>query len=155
MVNLARSSVVLGVGVGGLFDGIVFHQILQWHHMVSGPWPADTLANLELNTLFDGLFHGAAWVLTLLGLWLVQRGTGLASAQAAGRILVGGILAGWGSFNLGEGILDHYLIGLHHVRPGPDQSLYDAAFLVWGGVFIVLGWRLIRAQNRGRSYPRS
>jgi uncharacterized membrane protein len=26
---------LLGIGLGGFFDGIVLHQILQWHHMLS------------------------------------------------------------------------------------------------------------------------
>ena len=25
------------LGLGGFFDGVVFHQLLQWHHMLSGP----------------------------------------------------------------------------------------------------------------------
>ncbi|MCK1539441.1 DUF2243 domain-containing protein, partial [Bradyrhizobium sp. 176] len=30
------AGVLLGLGLGGFFDGIVFHQLLQWHHMLSG-----------------------------------------------------------------------------------------------------------------------
>ena len=26
---------LLGLGLGGFFDGIVLHQLLQWHHMAS------------------------------------------------------------------------------------------------------------------------
>src|SRR5215203_241764 len=63
--RLVTAAILLGVGLGGFFDGIVLHQILQWHHLVSTPAPPDTLANLELNTLFDGLFHGATWVVTV------------------------------------------------------------------------------------------
>ncbi len=25
---------ILGLGLGGFFDGIVLHQILQWHHLI-------------------------------------------------------------------------------------------------------------------------
>jgi uncharacterized membrane protein len=35
--------------MGGFFDGIVLHQILQWHHMLSSAHPADSLAALQLN----------------------------------------------------------------------------------------------------------
>src|SRR3954453_6774964 len=55
---------VLGIGFGALFDGIVFHQVLQWHHLISATQPATSLAGLELNTLADGLFHVVGWVLT-------------------------------------------------------------------------------------------
>jgi hypothetical protein len=30
-----EAGVFLGLGLGGFFDGIVLHQVLQWHHMVS------------------------------------------------------------------------------------------------------------------------
>lgn len=30
---LIIAGIVLGLGQGGFFDGIVLHQILQWHHM--------------------------------------------------------------------------------------------------------------------------
>ena len=29
------SGLLYGLGLGGFVDGIVLHQILQWHHMVS------------------------------------------------------------------------------------------------------------------------
>ena len=50
------SCVLLGVGLGGFVDGIVLHQILQWHHMLTATvdHPAETVAGLEANTLADG-----------------------------------------------------------------------------------------------------
>ncbi len=57
---LMRAGILLGVGLGGFVDGIVLHQILQRHHMLSGgPYPPTSLENLEANTLWDGLFHAA------------------------------------------------------------------------------------------------
>ena len=49
----------MGIGLGGFVDGIVLHQILQWHHMLTdtGDYPPTTIAGLEANTLADGLFH--------------------------------------------------------------------------------------------------
>ena len=29
------AGILLGVGLGGFFDGIVLHQLLQWHHMIT------------------------------------------------------------------------------------------------------------------------
>jgi uncharacterized membrane protein len=135
-----RASAVLGVGLGGFFDGIVFHQLLQWHHMISSATPPETVSTLQLNIFFDGLFHGATWVITLIGIWLLRRvGDGHGH-----RTLTGGLLLGWGLFNLVEGVIDHYVLGIHHVRPGPDQSLYDIAFLIWGGIFVVVGGWILR-----------
>ena len=53
------SGLLFGLGLGGFVDGIVLHQILQWHHMVSSvsSAPVTTVAGLEANTLADGVFH--------------------------------------------------------------------------------------------------
>jgi uncharacterized membrane protein len=150
---LLRAAVVLGVGLGGFFDGIVFHQLLQWHHLLSARVPPDTVPNLQLNTLLDGAFHAATWVITVFGVWLLVRARSGSSIDGGGRVLVGGLLAGWGGFNLVEGLVDHYLLGIHHVRPGPDEALYDLAFLVWGAAFVALGWWLVRRGSAGLLAP--
>jgi uncharacterized membrane protein len=56
--GIGAGSIFLGLGLGRFFDGIVLHQILQWHHMLSAIEPVDTVRGLEINTLGDGLFHG-------------------------------------------------------------------------------------------------
>jgi len=44
------AGILFGLGLGG-FDGIILHQVLQWHHMVtSAGYPPDTVRNLEINT---------------------------------------------------------------------------------------------------------
>ena len=52
------AGVLLGIGFGGFVDGIVLHQILQWHHMLTstGEHPATTIAGLETNTLWTVYF---------------------------------------------------------------------------------------------------
>ncbi len=141
-------TVLLGIGLGGLFDGIVVHQILQWHHMLSAHTPPDTLTNLELNTLADGLFHAATWVFTVLGLFLLWRAV-RGGARLSWSTLVGGLLAGWGGFNVVEGLIDHQILGVHHVRPGPDELLYDVGFLIWGAVMLAVGVLLLRRRTPG------
>jgi uncharacterized membrane protein len=138
---------LLGAGLGGFFDGIVFHQILQWHHLLSSVVPPTSIDTMQLNTLADGLFHAAVWIATLAGVFVLASS---ADVRVAGRFraLVGGLLLGWGVFNVVEGVVDHLLLGIHHVRPGPDQLLYDLAFLVWGGAMIVVGLAVVRAAPR-------
>ena len=52
------ADILFGLGLGGFFDGIILHQVLQWHHMLtSAGYPPNSLANLEFNTLWDGIFH--------------------------------------------------------------------------------------------------
>ena len=139
----AVASVLLGIGLGGFFDGIVLHQVLQWHHLLSSHAPPDSLANLELNTLADGLFHVVTWVVTLAGVFALWRSTRRGDRLSVGH-LIGGMLAGWGGFNLVEGVVDHHILGIHHVRPGPDQLLYDLGFLAWGAVMLAAGIVLLR-----------
>ena len=47
----------MGIGLGGFFDGILFHQLLQIHNMLSAKYPNTSIANLEINMFWDGLFH--------------------------------------------------------------------------------------------------
>jgi uncharacterized membrane protein len=145
---LLAAGILLGAGFGGFFDGIVFQQLLQWHHMLTahGDYPADTVAGLEVNTLWDGIFHSATWLLSLAGLGLLW---GLHRRYDLGwsAVLVGGLLMGWGGFNVVEGIINHQVLGIHHVRDdlgGPWA--WDIGFLVWGGVFLVAGWMLSRGR---------
>ena len=146
--RLVIAAVLLGLGLGGFFDGIVMHQILQWHHMVSTPTPPTNLENLELNTLGDGVFHAATWILTVAGVFTLMSSNGARSEAGGMRTLIGGLLLGWGLFNVLEGIVDHHLLNLHHVRPGPDEALYDIAFLGWGAVMLIVGAVLARGAER-------
>ncbi|MFB2922435.1 DUF2243 domain-containing protein [Aerosakkonema funiforme] len=42
--SLIATGVSIGMGAAGFFDGIVFHQILQWHHMLTNVLPTDRIA---------------------------------------------------------------------------------------------------------------
>lgn len=67
---------VLGLGLGGFIDGIVLHQILQLHHMLTGDEGGEsmeTVAGLEANTLADGFLHLATWILVLVATMLLVR----------------------------------------------------------------------------------
>ena len=146
--QLIAGTILLGLGLGGFFDGIVLHQILQWHHLISHVEPATTVLGLEVNTFWDGLFHLATYVMTVLGVALVWSCTRLAHAPWSTRILAGGMLLGWGLFNLVEGIIDHQILGIHHVRPGPDQLAWDLGFLAWGALMAGAGWLLLQGGLR-------
>jgi uncharacterized membrane protein len=136
---------VIGVGLGGFFDGIVLHQILQWHHLVSSRVPADTLAGLQTNTFADGLFHQAMWLVTLAGVFLLYAQL-VRPNRLAARTLVGGILIGFGAFNVVDEIVFHVLLELHHIRPGPDYLLYDLGYTAIGAAMIGIGSWLVRTE---------
>ncbi len=136
---------LLGVGLGGFADGIVLHQILQWHNMLSAVRPPATLSAMQLNMRWDGFFHALTWVVTLAGVVQLWR-AGLAGAlPRPARAFAGQMLLGWGLFNLVEGLVDHQMLGLHHVREGAGWLAWDLAFLAFGGLgLLLLGFVLAR-----------
>jgi uncharacterized membrane protein len=145
------SGLLFGLGLGGFVDGIVLHQILQWHHMVSSvdDAPTDTLAGLELNTLADGFFHLATWALVIAGSVtsiLAWRDGRLAPNWS---FHFGLVVAGWGIFNVVEGLIDHQILGVHHVRDDLGALLgWDLGFLVLGAVLVLGGGLLHRRGAR-------
>jgi uncharacterized membrane protein len=151
---LRAPGVVLGVGLGGFVDGIVLHQLLQWHHLLTGTdsdniglryYPADTVEGLRMNTVWDGAFHVVTWLAVLIGLALLYSRVTTSRREAWGsRALWGWVLVGWGLFNVIEGVVDHHILGIHHVRGGPNQLWWDLAFLAAGVVLAVAGWMLQR-----------
>jgi uncharacterized membrane protein len=144
--GVAVPATVLGAGLGGFVDGILLHQLLQWHHMLSGVAPPDTVPSLQMNTVGDGFFHTVTWLCVLIGLGLLYaRVTSSRGRLWSSRTLWGWVLVGWGLFNLVEGIIDHHVLGVHHVRHGPDQLWWDLAFLALGVVLIAGGWLLQRS----------
>jgi uncharacterized membrane protein len=150
---LRLPGIVLGAGLGGFVDGIVLHQILQWHHLLTGTeqYPATTLEDLEVNTLWDGLFHLATLLLVGAGVALLWKARGDGRSVGPGRVLIGWALVGWGLFNLIEGIVDHHILGIHHVRSGPNELLYDLGFLAFGAVLVVAGYRLAVSERTNQN----
>jgi uncharacterized membrane protein len=146
------AGILLGLGIGGFFDGILLHQVLQWHHMLtSGGYPATSLENLEFNVLWDGLFHVSTYIFVTIGLALLWRAASQPHAPWSGKMLIGSQLIGFGLFNVVEGIVDHHILGIHHVNETvpPEQWIYwDIGFLVWGALMLVGGWLLLQAGQR-------
>ena len=56
MKPLTRAGVVLGLGLGGFFDGSVLHQILGWHHLVctTDTCQVNSVAELKTQVTQDG-----------------------------------------------------------------------------------------------------
>lgn len=146
---LLAAGLLLGAGLGGFVDGIVFHQILQWHQMLSARIPPDTLVAAKTNMVWDGVFHAGVWLVTVAGLAVLWRATGRPDVPHSGRTLVGAMLAGWGAFNMIEGLINHQILGLHHVHEyAANRGAYDLAFLAFGALLLVAGWALIRSAQR-------
>lgn len=145
------SGLLLGIGLGGFIDGILLHQVLQWHHMLTdeGCCPAASVAGLEDNTLADGFFHLATWVAVIAGSTLAVRAWQRGDLAPSWRSHVGALLLGWGIFNVVEGLIDHQILGIHHVRDDLGAPLgWDIAFLIFGTALIILGWAMVLAGRR-------
>jgi len=144
-------ALAVGVGFGGFVDGIGLHQILGWHHVLSSRPHVDT----RTSEVADGAFHAVCWLVLLGGvLWLYARLRQPPVAAAWPRLdqgprpwraLVGPMLMGWGLFNVLEGLIDHHLLRLHHVRHGPGQLGWDLAFLALGVALVAAGYLVARA----------
>ncbi|TNC65366.1 DUF2243 domain-containing protein [Rubellimicrobium roseum] len=139
---------VLGFALGGFFDGILLHQILQWHHLLSlVPGAGD----MGRQVLWDGLFHALMYGLAALGLWGMWR-AGRRGAMPTGARLGGLLLLGFGGWHLVDSVLSHWMLGIHRIRV---DAAYPLAWdLLWLGVFglapMALGWALAR---RGGAPP--
>jgi uncharacterized membrane protein len=144
------------MGFGGLADGIILHQILGWHHLICYDLYCQTTSveQLQLENTQDGFFHLGLWLALLVGTAMLFRAARSAGSAGSGRVLLGSIFAGGGTFNFVEGLLDHQILGIHHVLPGnPHQFLFDMLYLANGLIFILAGAWLIRPKIRFGNQP--
>ena len=150
---LITAGVALGIGMGGFVDGIVLHQLLQIHNMLSAKYPTrgippeELVINLQINMFWDGLFHVLTWVMTAVGLALLWHAVRQSNLPLSTKAIVGAMIFGWGLFNLVEGVIDHHILHIHHVTETNNHLLWDLAFLASGIVMIVSGWLVIGRPN--------
>ena len=118
--------------------------------------PTTTVAGLEVNTLADGFFHLAMWLL------LLAASITTVAAWRQGRLApnwsfhFGLVLMGWGIFNVVEGLIDHHIIQVHHVRDDLGGPLsWDIGFLIISALLIAAGWLLHQRGARTLQRPRT
>jgi uncharacterized membrane protein len=138
---LGIGSFTLGFGFMGAMDGIIFHQLLQWHSVV--------METSRPGQIFsDGVFHFGVTVALVIGgilLWLAGRPSEISRGVSR---LVGGFLTGSGIFNLVEGVVNHHLLQIHRVKPGdPNALMYDLAFLTIGLLLVIIGETVRRKRS--------
>lgn len=139
MARARTGYLVVGVGVGGLVDGFVLHQVLQWHHLWSARRDDGTVDGLEENTLLDGIFHVATLAVLLAGIAL------LLGRRLEARPLVGLGLIGWGLFNAVDQLVFHLALEAHHIRMGVEnEALYDWGFFALGAALATIGAAVLR-----------
>ncbi|GHD44370.1 DUF2243 domain-containing protein [Mycetocola manganoxydans] len=135
------SGILLGVGIAGFVDEVVFHQLLRWHHFYDRSTPAVGLVS-------DGIFHAFSWFATVAALFLfadIRRRRTFEPSR-----WWGGILIGCGAFQLYDGIIQHKLFGLHQIRYDVDLLPYDLTWNIIAVVLIAGGVVLLARSRRSR-----
>ena len=134
---------VLGFALGGFFDGIMLHQVLQWHHFLSLV-PGEALRDIRAQILADGMFHVVVYLIAAIGLALLWgRRQGLAGGS--GARLLGAVLLGFGVWQVVDVVVFHWIVGIHRIRVDvPDPLLWDIGWLVVIGVPPLLAGLLLR-----------
>jgi uncharacterized membrane protein len=159
------AGVLTGVGAGMLLDGMVFHQLLQWHHLLSSTeaYAPTSQARLEDSVRADGWFALAGLVVLLAGtlaVWSVAR---LPAVDWSGSTLAATLLMGAAGFNVFDGLVNHVLLDLHTLREATDRKLaYDLAYVLVDLALVAAAvvWLRVAARapravtGRARSAPR-
>lgn len=122
----------IGLALAGFFDGILLHQILQWHSLLSA-LDGEIFQDLRFRILTDGLFHVVMYVIGIGGLWLLWRTRGQFDSPDSGRRFASTLFIGFGMWHLLDAVLNHWILGLHHIREN------DANWLAWDLAFFTLG----------------
>lgn len=140
---------VLGFALGGFFDGILLHQILQWHHLLSLVPGVDTL---RAQVLWDGYFHALMYLVAIAGLWGLWRNRSHGEEHKRSDLL-GAVLVGFGLWHIVDAVLSHWLLGIHRIKlDSPNPLAWDLIWLAAFGVLpLVVGWGLLRRRQQKAS----
>jgi uncharacterized membrane protein len=145
----ALAAGVIGFALGGFFDGILLHQVLQWHHFLSLAG-GEAWRDIRMQILADGLFHVAVYAIALLGLGLLWRARGGLGGMWAARVL-GWALLGFGLWQLVDVVGFHWIVGIHRIRVDvPNPLAWDLGWLaVIGLPPLLAGAWLLRRKGGG------
>jgi uncharacterized membrane protein len=131
----------LGLALGGFFDGILLHQILAWHHLLSN---VDAASDMRTQLLADGAFHALMYVVAVTALHRIWKRRASIAAHSSGRALGGWALLGFGSWHVIDAVFSHWITGIHRVRmDSPNPLVWDLIwFVAFGLAPMLVGWWL-------------
>jgi len=137
---------LLGFALGGFFDGILLHQILQWHHLLAG-LQGEGWQDLRVQILADGLFHALMYAVAVIGLVLLWRARADLGGEPADRLLFANVLLGFGFWHVADGVLSHWVTGIHRVKmDSPHALMWDLIwFFAFGLIPLAVGWWVRRS----------
>lgn len=130
-------AMLLGFALGGFFDGILLHQILEWHHLLS---LVRGVTSLRTQLMWDGYFHALMYVLAVVALVGLWRGR----ADPHRRMMGPALLLGFALWHGVDAVLFHWVLEIHRVRLGaPFPLAWDLGWLATFGavpLIIALIW---------------
>ncbi|KRE05030.1 hypothetical protein ASE63_25020 [Bosea sp. Root381] len=122
--------------------------MLQWHSLLSG---LDGVAyqDLRFRMLADGLFHAVMYGVGLIGLGMLFMARRDLSVEGSGRTVIAAVFVGFGCWHLLDAVLNHWILGLHHIREGsPNWLVWDLAFFALGLALVAAGLWVGRPNQR-------
>jgi uncharacterized membrane protein len=140
--KLRWAGIWLGFAMGGFFDGILLHQILQWHHLLSAI-QTGALASLRTQVTIDGWFHALMYVIAALGLWNLYRYRSRTGIAPDFSVIWPRFWMGFGVWHIIDAVFSHWITGIHRIKMDSSMPLaWDLAWvLVFGVLPLVWGWR--------------
>lgn len=152
--GLILAAGTLGFGLSGFFDGILLHQILQWHHLLSLV-PGEAMRDIGNQIVADGLFHLAMYAIAGAGLLMLWRRRAALRESGASGAVGGGALVGFGAWHAVDAVLVHWTLGLHRIRVDvPDPLIWDLGWLAAFGIApAIFGVIVLRRGSARRSGP--
>ncbi len=152
-LRLTLAGGLIGFALGGFFDGIALHQVLQWHHLFSLV-PGEIWRDIRMQILVDGLFHAAHFVIAVIGLWLLWRAREDVSGSESDVRLLGAALVGFGAWQFVDAVLFHWVLGIHRIRIGvPNPLAWDLGWLALFGVTTLLAGFWLNRRGRAAGGP--
>lgn len=149
------AGLLIGFSLGGFFDGILLHQILQWHHLLSAV-DNSLFQDIRVQILADGIFHALMYVILVSGLVFLWRARTEFNQAHTDRKFYTSAIIGFGAWHIVDGVLFHWILGLHHIRMDVSNKLFwDILwFLIFGVFFLIAGFFLGKNNGEGKGSPR-
>lgn len=141
-------SALIGFALGGFFDGILLHQVLQWHHLFSLV-PGEQWRDIRNQILMDGWFHVLHYLIACAGLYLLWSARA-ALVRSDAKLLAAAVL-GFSVWQFVDVVGFHWLLMIHRIRVGvPSPLAYDLGWLgAFGATTLALGLWLWRRPHQG------
>lgn len=134
---ILKAGAFLGSGIGGILESIILQDLLHIHQLPEHAGP--------LTYAWNGTFRLLLWLDLIFGLFLARKAIRNHYVPKEDRCLLGSFILGWGLFQLIEGIINHYLLNIHHIR---NDSYSDNIYLLLGIILTFFGKKLISSGKR-------